>query len=136
MNNIKSPIVFILLLLIAGCSGDSDTILSGSSAQSLFGGSQPERTSAILSWTPPTQYSDGTPMPAGELSSYRIYLGTNQSSFDRFIEIDATDHMGEYTIEFSSQSLASETEYFLAMTTLSLTGLESAPSQIISFTTP
>lgn len=34
------------------------------------------RTAACLSWTPPTQYTDNTPIPAGKAITYTVYRGT------------------------------------------------------------
>lgn len=34
------------------------------------------RTAACLSWTPPAQYTDNTPIPAGKAITYTVYRGT------------------------------------------------------------
>lgn len=42
--------------------------------------------SATLSWTPPTQNTDGTPLT--DLSGYRIYWGTSPGSYPNSVTID------------------------------------------------
>jgi hypothetical protein len=85
--------------------------------------------SASLSWTPPSQYTDGSTLPASAISAYRIYHGTSQSNLQRVVEVGAS------TTQYSIGNLASGTHYF-AVTTVTMDGVESAFSQTGSKTIP
>lgn len=85
--------------------------------------------SARLSWTPPSQYSDGSPMPASEIGAYRIYHGSSPSSLTRIAEVGAA------TTQFTVEDLARGTHYF-AVTTVTANGIESDFSQTGSKTIP
>lgn len=92
-------------------------------------GPTPVAGSAALSWQPPTQYTNGTSLPASGLSAFRIYRGTSASSLTRIAEVDAR------TTNFSVPNLARGTHYF-AVTAVTTTGVESALSAIGSKTIP
>jgi hypothetical protein len=77
--------------------------------------------SATLTWDPPTQYTDGSALPATELTAFRIYGGTSASALGRIAEVNSA------TTNFSVQNLPSGTHYF-AVTAVTLAGVESAPS--------
>src|SRR5688572_10165024 len=77
--------------------------------------------SATLSWVPPTQYTDGSALPATELTAFRIYGGASATALGRIAEVDSA------TTSFSVQNLPSGTHFF-AVTAVTLTGVESAPS--------
>lgn len=83
--------------------------------------------SAALSWTAPAQYTDGSPMPIGELDAYRIYHGTSAASLARVAEVDSG------TTTFNVSQLTAGTHYF-AVTAVSITGIESNPSEVGSKT--
>lgn len=83
----------------------------------------PATGSAFLSWSPPTQYADGSALPAAELDAYRIYHGTNASRLSRVAEVDGT------AVSFTVRELAAGTHYF-AVSTVSVNGLESALSAV------
>ena len=89
----------------------------------------PATGKATLSWTAPSQYTDGSPLPAGELTGFRIYRGTSASNLTVFVEVDSR------TTSFSVENLASGTHYF-AVTALAAGGGESARSSVGSKTIP
>jgi hypothetical protein len=113
---LRTLIVSSAILLISSCGGG--------------GGSN---TSLVLSWTPPSQYNDGSPLAVNELASYRIYYGINQSSLNDFIEIEPTQNMSSYTINNNTIGLLNNTNYFLAMTVIDNLGRESDFSEILNF---
>jgi fibronectin type 3 domain-containing protein len=111
------------LLAIAGCGGSGGETSLGSGS------------SATLSWNPPVENSDGSPLAASELESYRIYIGSDQTNLDDFIEIDASNHFDSYTVEYSNAVISGVAgTYYLAMTAINTDGIESALSEIISLT--
>jgi hypothetical protein len=77
--------------------------------------------SATLNWVPPTQYTDGSALPASDLTAFRIYSGTSATTLGRIAEVDSA------TTNFSVQNLPSGTHFF-AVTAVTLAGVESAPS--------
>lgn len=83
----------------------------------------PHNGSATLSWTPATQYTDGSELPQSELSAYRIYHGRNAATLTRVAEVDSG------TNAFSITDLAPGTHLF-AVTAVVRTGIESGFSEI------
>lgn len=50
--------------------------------------SAPATGTATLSWTAPTQYTDGSALPAGQLAGYRVYRGSTPTSLTRFHDVE------------------------------------------------
>lgn len=82
--------------------------------------------SATLSWTPPTQNTDGSSL--SNLSGYRIYYGTSSSALNHTIQVSGAG-MNRYVIG----DLAAG-KYYFAVKALTSTGRESALSNIASKT--
>jgi hypothetical protein len=76
--------------------------------------------SATLSWTPPTQNSNGTALT--NLAGYRIYYGTSASAMNRTIQL-ANAGLSRYVVE----DLTSATWYF-TVRAYTTAGVESAAS--------
>lgn len=76
--------------------------------------------SATLSWTPPTERVDGSPI--GGLAGYRVLWGKSPGAYDRSYQIE-NPSVTTYIVE----NLSPGTWYF-AVTAKSRDGLESAPS--------
>jgi hypothetical protein len=76
--------------------------------------------SATLSWTPPTQNSNGTALT--NLAGYRIYYGTSASTMNRTIQV-ANPGLSRYVVE----NLSAATWYF-AVRAYTTAGVESASS--------
>ena len=76
--------------------------------------------SATLSWTPPTQNSNGTALT--NLAGYRIYYGTSASAMNQTIQL-ANSGLTRYVVE----DLASATWYF-SVRAYTSAGVESAAS--------
>lgn len=73
--------------------------------------------SATLSWTPPTQNEDGTPLT--NLAGYRIYYGTESGNYTRTVSIP-NPGISTYTID----GLTPNT-YFFVSTAVNTVGVES-----------
>ncbi len=81
---------------------------------------------ALLSWVPPTEREDGTPLLA--LDGYRIFYGQDPDNLDVIVELD-NPGLTSYLIEY----LGLGTWYF-AMSAFDTEGRESAPSDTASKT--
>ena len=80
--------------------------------------------SATLSWTPPSENADGSPLT--DLAGYRIYYGRNQDNLTRVVELD-NPGLSRHVVE----NLTTARWYF-QMTTRNSNGAESARSQAVS----
>lgn len=128
----------VVCLLLSACGGGDD-----SAAPPGAGGSgapipapapvpppdPPQGTgSATLSWTPPTQRVDGSPL--GTLAGYRFLYSLTSGQYDHKIRVDNPGIM-RYVIE----GLTPGTWYF-SITAIDTDGLESSPSKEASKTIP
>src|SRR5690606_17688356 len=84
--------------------------------------------SATLSWTAPTQRTDGTPLD--DLAGYKVYWGTESRDYTESVQIDNSG-VTTYVVE----NLGPGTYYF-ALTALSSDGFESDYSNEASKTIP
>lgn len=82
--------------------------------------------SATLSWTPPTQNTDGTTLT--NLSGYKIYYGTSASAMTQVITISNTG-----VVQYVVDNLSPATWYF-AVKAVSANGVESDFSATVSKT--
>ena len=81
---------------------------------------------ASISWTPPTQNSDGSALT--DLAGYRIVYGRSETALDRSISV-TNPSVSTYVVE----NLSSGTWYF-AVSTVNGQGVSSSPSNIASKT--
>ena len=79
----------------------------------------PTCDSATLQWTPPTHNTDGTELPLGELSHFNFYFGTDSDDLSLYTRLART--ITEWTIP----DLQSGTPYYLAVSAVSRSGVES-----------
>ncbi len=79
-----------------------------------------------ISWTPPTQYTDGFPLLEQELDFYTFYCGAIAIKQINVI-------IGTWADNVDISSMASGA-YVCHLTTTSLEGIESGPSNTINFT--
>lgn len=93
---------------------------------SSFSHAQVQLGSATVSYTPPTQNSDGTPLT--DLAGYRIYYGTSPDSYTQVIEIDDPS-VTVYVVD----NLAPATYYFVS-TAVNSSGIESEFSNVATKT--
>lgn len=82
----------------------------------------PAAGDATLSWAPPTERVDGTPLEA--VSGYRIYYGRDPEQFEHEIEVDR--EVTKYRIDNLESG-----EWYFAVAAISEEGLESAPSSVV-----
>jgi hypothetical protein len=82
--------------------------------------------SATLSWQPPTEREDGSPL--GDLAGYRVLYGT---SADDLSESDTLDNAGLTRHTISNLSAAT---WYFAVVSYTASGLESQFSSIVSTT--
>ena len=80
--------------------------------------------SATISWTPPTENTNGTALT--NLAGYRIYYGTSQTNLSNVVNIT---NPGLVTYVLSNLSA---TTYYFAMTSINSSGTESARSAVVS----
>ncbi len=73
--------------------------------------------SATLSWAPPTQNTDGSPLT--DLAGYKIYYGTESGNYQTSIQID-NPGIAIYVVE----TLTPNTYYFV-LTAIDSSGIES-----------
>lgn len=79
-----------------------------------------------LSWTPPTQRVDGSPL--GALAAYRILYGQASGQYDHMIRVDSPG-----IVRYVVEGLAPGTWHF-AISAIAVDGLESSPSMEVSKT--
>jgi hypothetical protein len=126
------------MLLLAGCGGGMDASSSGSatvsnassgnstSSSSTPGSTTPVTGSATLSWDPPTQNTDGTPLT--DLAGYYIHYGNSADDLTQTIAVQ-----GGGVSEYEITNLAQGTYYF-AVTAYTSDGTESPASNVASKT--
>lgn len=81
---------------------------------------------ATLTWTPPTQNTDGSALT--DLDSYRIYYGTSPGNYPNQVVVD-NPGLSSYVL----QNLAPNTYYFVS-TSINASGIESAYSNMATMT--
>jgi hypothetical protein len=104
----------------------SDGTLSASLPLFSVAVEQASMGTATLSWQPPTQRTDGTPLV--DLAGYRIFYGTSPGSYSNRVTVD-NPGLTSYVIE----NLAQGTWYFV-MTAFDASGAESDYSSVGSKT--
>lgn len=102
----------------------SDGSLSTSMSQFAIEVTQSALGSATLSWTAPTQNTDGTPLM--DLAAYRIYYGTSPGTYSNQVYIDNPG-----TTMYVIDGLAPNTYYFVG-TSINMAGTESVFSNMAS----
>lgn len=85
----------------------------------------PATGDATLSWAPPTERVDGTPLEA--VSGYRIYYGRDPEQFEHELEV------GREVTKYRIDNLEPG-EWYFAVAAVSEEGLESAPSSVVQKT--
>ncbi len=110
-------------------SASDGTATSALPAFSITVTSPPATTgTAVLSLTPPTQNTDGSPLT--DLSGMRVYYGTSASSLDQVLDLP-----GNAATTYTLGGLSSGVWYFAA-TAYNSGGLESSPSATASKSIP
>jgi hypothetical protein len=83
--------------------------------------------SVVLTWTAPTQYTDGSTMPASDISMYRVYRA--ESSTGSKVSIGAPT-----ATTFTDNNVEEDTTYYYWVTTVNATNIESDYSNEASTT--
>ena len=109
------------------CTGSGGTTVQSATVTVTASPTAPTGT-ATLSWVPPTENTDGTPVTT--LTGYHIYYGTSESAMTNEVTVASTSETS-YTIG----GLTAGTWYFGA-TAYTTTGMQSAMSSIGSKTIP
>jgi hypothetical protein len=127
----KNKLLLLLAMLvvtITGCGGQ----VSSSSTASTPGGTDNGALytgNAVLSWNAPTQYSDGSPLLASDITGYKVYFGTSSRAY-------ASNHMvPASTTSIRIRDLNVPTgSFYVAVSTLDKAGHESDYSSEVSAT--
>ena len=101
-------LILLLAVIISACGGGS----GGSVTVNQVG-----LGSATLSWTPPTQNTDGSPLT--DLAAYKVYYGNQSGNYQITIQID-NPGITIYVVE----NLTPNTYYFV-LTAINNSGVES-----------
>jgi hypothetical protein len=80
--------------------------------------------SATLTWTPPTQNTDGSPL--NDLAGYRVYWGTQQGTYSNSTTI-ANPGIATYVVDQLTPA-----RWYFVVTAYSSTGVESGNSNVAS----
>jgi hypothetical protein len=104
----------------------SDGTTSVSLTAFTIGVTQVATGTATISWIPPTQNTDGSPLT--DLGGYRIYYGTSQTNLAQMVEL-SNPGLTSYMV----QNLSPATWYF-SMRAFRTNGTESEPSNVASKT--
>ena len=80
--------------------------------------------SAMLTWTPPTQNTDGSPL--NNLAGYRVYWGTQQGNYPNSVTL-SNPGLASYVVDQLTPA-----QWYFVVTAYSSTGVESSFSNIAS----
>jgi len=114
--------LFVIALVLGGCSGSSSTGSTMTSAPLTQSGTSPSTGTVTLTWVPPTDNTNGTPVT--DLAGYHIHYGTSQDNMTHVIDLASTS-----TTEYEVSGLAPGTYYF-AISAYTTEGTESAESDV------
>ena len=83
-TRLKLTTLFVIALVLGGCSGSSSTGSTMTSAP-LTQGTSPSSGTVTLMWVPPTDNTNGTPVT--DLAGYHIHYGTSQDNMTQVIDL-------------------------------------------------
>jgi hypothetical protein len=117
----KYSLIFATLTyLLSGCGGSgSGGGGDASGSDGVSSGKGPGN--ALVSWTPPTQNTDGSNLD--DLAGYRIYYGRSSGNYSDTIDIDNLG-LASFLVEGLD-----ETTWCFAMTAVNMSGVESDYSE-------
>jgi hypothetical protein len=107
-------------------SGTTAPTSTGTSSTSNTGGTGAATGSATLTWYPPTQNTDGSPLR--NLGGYRIYWGTTQGTYPNSVTIN-NPGLATYVVEQLRPA-----RWYFVVTALTTTGIESSFSNVATKT--
>ena len=129
---------FAALAMLSGCGGGGESSSNGSPPP-VGGNPLPPK---ILSWQPPTSYTDATPMnPATDLDRFEIYVHESSTFADTDIPqaiVSAVDPATQsLTTSFNLANLSPQVtvgpRYYVSLRAVAITGLKSEFSPPASF---
>ena len=112
----RCPIVTLLSItcaLLAACGGEDDPAAANAPTGTGTG-------SAMLSWLPPTQNTDGSPL--NNLAGYRIYWGTSAGSYANSVTVN-NPGLATYVVTELGPA-----QWYFVVTAYTATGAESGHS--------
>jgi len=123
-REVRLWVVLVVATFMAGCQGNGSSLPSANSPAASGSGAT---TNVTLSWYPPTDDTNGTPL--NNLGGYKIYYGTNPQDYSNTIVV-SNPGLTSYVID----SLTVGTTYYFAVTAVSQAGVESSYSPQIAAT--
>ncbi|MBA1147359.1 thrombospondin type 3 repeat-containing protein [Ectothiorhodospiraceae bacterium WFHF3C12] len=85
--------------------------------------------SGVVSWTAPTQRSDGSAISMSEIGGYYVHYGTASGQYTNSVTINDA-----YTTQYTLQNLTAGTTYYVSVRTFDINGTVSSYSAEVSFT--
>ena len=113
----KLLILIAFMFFLSGCAESGGSGSSGSSGISVV---PIGNGTALVSWVPPTQNSDGSSL--ADLAGFKIYYGTFPGDYDETVTI-SNPGLSSFLIENLGNS-----DWFFAMTAFNSSGIESVYS--------
>ncbi len=120
-NKNKCLLVIMLLITITGCGGQVST----PSTTSTSGGTQNGTLytgNAILSWSAPSTYSDGSPLSTTNIKGYRVYSRPPSGAFNPGIYYYVSAPATSASVKNLSLPVG---QYYFAVTTMDISDVES-----------
>ena len=113
-----------LLLAISGCGGSSyaDSVDSVDSVDRGLSHADSTSQTAIVSWTPPVQRTDGSALT--DLAGYRVYYGKGLNSLTQIIDIRNAGQTSQFIDDLDTGT------WYFAVTAYTRDGLESEMSNL------
>lgn len=105
-------------IVISVTDGTATASLPAASISVAAGSAAAARTNVTISWEPPTQNTDGTPLMS--LSGYKVYYGKASNSYTKSVSI-SNPGLTRYVVENLEPGI-----YFFSITAISSNGVESA----------
>jgi hypothetical protein len=119
-TRLKLVTLIVTALVLGGCNASSNGSMSGAPLTQGSGTSAPG--TVTLSWIPPTDNTNGTPIT--DLAGYHIHYGTAQGELTKVIDLAGTN-----VTTFEVSNLTPGTYYF-AISAYTTMGVESAESDV------
>jgi fibronectin type 3 domain-containing protein len=127
-REVRLWVVLVVATFVAGCQGNGSSTTSATSpGNSPAASGSGATTNVMLSWYPPTDDTNGTPL--NNLGGYKIYYGTNPQEYSNTITV-SNPGLTSYVID----SLAVGATYYFAVTAVSQAGVESSYSPQVAAT--
>lgn len=117
MSNFKLLICIVFSIYLSGCAQSGG---GGSDESSGFSVAPRGDGTALVSWTPPTENTDGSTLT--DLAGYKIRYGTSPGSYSETITITGSG-LTSYLVESLGVS-----DWYFVMTAFNSSGIESAYS--------